>query len=134
MNAVDVLNVISLCSGLPISLLATERVGQRPMARYGRPGEQFVFNRSGQALDIEGLLCVCNGDGPDSVPLGTPVKDSMAGKVTDSDRDVWGVIYAPAREVDAGELEQWCLRLAEGFRDGCSAGGTSVSTFAAEIG
>src|SRR4029079_3798290 len=58
LNVVDALNVISVQSGLPISLLAIERLGSQAIVRYGKPGEKFIFNRSGQELDVEGLICV----------------------------------------------------------------------------
>jgi DNA/RNA-binding domain of Phe-tRNA-synthetase-like protein len=112
LNAVDAINVISLESGLPISLLATARLGSRAIVRYGQPGERFVFNRSAQELDLQGLICVCSADSPNMEPLGTPIKDSMLGKVTETDRDVVAILYAPApaMSVNAERLD-WPARL-----------------------
>jgi DNA/RNA-binding domain of Phe-tRNA-synthetase-like protein len=115
LNAVDALNVISVQSGLPISLLAADRAGANPIVRYGKPAERFVFNRSGQELDIEGLICVCS-TGESSQPLGTPIKDSMLGKVTASDREVVAVLYAPASAVTNEELARWANELALAFQ------------------
>ena len=121
LNAVDVLNVVSLESGLPISLLAASRLGTQAIVRYGHAGEQFVFNRSGQELDLEGLICICATEGPATIPLGTPIKDSMQGKVTESDRDVLAVLYAPSPNTSTDELGQWSEQLAVGLREFCQA-------------
>ena len=104
-NLVDVNNLLSLESGLPISLLDLRAFAGQACLRYGRPGEGYVFNNAGQAIDLEGLICVCGGvDGADGVPLGNAVKDSMAAKLKDDTDAVIGVIYAsldcaPGREL-----------------------------------
>lgn len=117
-NAVDALNVISVKSGLPISLLAADRIGPRAVVRYGQAGERFVFNRSGQELELDGLICVCAAT---EEPLGTPIKDSMLGKVTESDHEVLAVIYAPAESVGSDELCTWCQQLELAIQQACSA-------------
>lgn len=121
LNAVDILNVISLKSGLPISLLAANRIGPHATLRYGLPEEKFVFNKSGQELDIHGLICICATDGPSVTPLGSPIKDSMQGKVTETDQDVVAFIYAPATVVTANELSHWSQQLAEALHQYCQA-------------
>ncbi len=121
LNAVDVLNVVSLRSGLPISLVALERAGSSLLVRYGQPGETFVFNQSGQELDVEGLLSICRYDGPRTIPLGTPVKDSQFAKVVVGDQHVLACIFAPPSAVSAEVLGHWSHELAEGLRRWCSA-------------
>ena len=104
-NLVDVNNLLSLESGLPISLLDLRAFAGQAWLRCGRPGERYVFNNAGQEIDLEGLICVCGGvDGADGVPLGNAVKDSMAAKLKDDTDAVIGVIYAsldcaPGREL-----------------------------------
>ncbi len=93
-NLVDINNLISLATGLPISLLDADAVGDKLLLRYGRAGESYVFNATGQEIDIEGLICACNGSS--DKPLGNAVKDSMAGKIKEHTKDVVGVIYAPS--------------------------------------
>ncbi|MFO7907606.1 MAG: hypothetical protein R6U98_33470 [Pirellulaceae bacterium] len=44
LNAVDLLNVVSLQSGLPISLLALDRLRPPLLIRYGHRDESYVFN------------------------------------------------------------------------------------------
>lgn len=120
-NAVDVINIHSLTSGLPISLLARERLSEEVLVRYGRDGEAFVFNQSGQQIDIGGLLCICSGLDPEQPALGTPVKDSLRGKITPEDRNVVAFIYAPQAEVSAEELTEIAERLAADWRQWCAA-------------
>lgn len=110
-NLVDVINVISLASGLPISLLACRDDANAWTIRYGHSGESYVFNQSGQILSIEGLICVCRKTANGSEPLGSPVKDSLEGKVTETDRHVLACIYAPRSHIRDEELDQWARHL-----------------------
>jgi DNA/RNA-binding domain of Phe-tRNA-synthetase-like protein len=105
---VDCNNLLSLETGLPISLLdlrafrdasvggAADSIGAAAVCATVRicgAGEAYVFNASGHEMDLEGLLCVCDAAG---TPLGNPVKDSMAGKLREDSVDLAGFIYAPA--------------------------------------
>lgn len=97
-NLVDIVNFISLSSGLPISLLDLGATSESVIIRHGSAGESFVFNAGGQIIDLEGLIVVCRREGPDagsSIPLGTPVKDSMQGKIKDSTTSILGIVYGP---------------------------------------
>ncbi|MEQ8789658.1 MAG: hypothetical protein RIC55_25410 [Pirellulaceae bacterium] len=120
-NVVDVINSVSLSSGLPISLLSLDRVGSRILVRYGKPEEQYVFNSSGQTLDVRGLLCLCARDGASSQPVGSPVKDSMAGKVEAADRNLLACLYAPHGEVSIDQLRDYGRQLSNGFSQWCGA-------------
>lgn len=120
-SVVDVINAVSLSSGLPISLLSLDRVGVNILIRYGRSGEQFVFNQAGQQLDVQGLLCLCAAEGESARPVGSPVKDSMAGKVDRQDRNLLACIYAPASAVSTADLEGYCQQLSDGFTRWCGA-------------
>lgn len=138
-NAVDLLNMISLESGLPISLLALQRFRDQPdppgdsssgtgaIVRYGHKDEKFVFNRAGQELELDGLICVCAGTSDASVPLGTPIKDSMAGKINELDQDVVAWLYAPRSAIDLEELTSWCNALGRGFVEHCGAAAFEVA-------
>lgn len=100
-NLVDINNLVSLETGLPISLLDARALAGEARLRYGRPGEKYVFNSAGQEIDLAGLICVCGGSGPDGEPLGNPVKDSIAGKLKADTDCVLAVIYA-AKDSAAG--------------------------------
>lgn len=119
--AVDLLNGVSVEFGLPISLVSLTRLGTILHLRYGRPGEQFVFNQGGQELDVEGLLCLCAGDASRSQPVGSPVKDSMAGKLTTEDTHVLACIYAARSAISADVVQAAADKLAAGFQQYCGA-------------
>jgi DNA/RNA-binding domain of Phe-tRNA-synthetase-like protein len=120
-NAVDLINAASLETGLPISLVSLDRLGERLVLRYGRAGERYVFNRAGQELDLEGLIALCAGEGEASQPAGTPVKDSMAAKVDETDRHLLVCIYASAAAIAAHDLLAAARQLAERFQLWCGA-------------
>ena len=103
-NLVDINNLLSLESGLPISLLDLEAVGDHAELRNGRDGESYVFNAAGQEIDLKGLVCLCRVEDDRSVPVGNPIKDSMAGKLKDHTRGTIGVIYASRAAIGAPEL------------------------------
>jgi DNA/RNA-binding domain of Phe-tRNA-synthetase-like protein len=94
---VDANNLVSLESLAPISLWDLDLAGtERFEIRLGREGERYVFNPSGQVLELEDLLCGCGlvSDGR-SQPVVTPVKDGLATKLTPATRRVAGCIYYP---------------------------------------
>jgi DNA/RNA-binding domain of Phe-tRNA-synthetase-like protein len=130
-NVVDLINVVSLESGLPISLISLDRVGRRLAVRYGAAGERYVFNRGGQELDVSGLICLCAGGRDDAPPrpVGSPVKDSLLAKVDESDRNLLACVYAAGSSVAPLELAAWCERLSDGFRAWCGAAACDVRTF-----
>lgn len=90
---VDINNLISLRSLLPISLVDLDRaMTSRFVVRRGRAGEAYVFNAGGQTIDLEDLLLVACL--PDDRPCVNPVKDSMETKLTEASANVMAVIYA----------------------------------------
>lgn len=115
-NLVDVNNLISLSSGLPISLLDLDAIGAKLILRFGRENERYVFNSAGQDIDLQGLICACAG--ATDTPMGNPVKDSVAGKIKDSTHSVIGIIYSPLRtenqesflEEYVSDFAQWLTR------------------------
>jgi DNA/RNA-binding domain of Phe-tRNA-synthetase-like protein len=110
-HAVDALNLVSLESGLPISLIDTDRalVGTTGLViRLGRAGEKYVFNSVGHEIDVEGLLCVARAGGD---AIANAVKDSMATKTTPETRNVLAVVWASRRMIDAAGLTNVCGRL-----------------------
>jgi hypothetical protein len=59
--AVDICNVVSLHAGLSIALVDLDLA--RPPFRVdrGSEGERYVFNASGQEMELEGLICLFAG-------------------------------------------------------------------------
>lgn len=92
--AVDAGNVVSLHAGLPISVIDLDRC--RPPLRVDvpPPGSSYVFNKSGQSIDVGGLVCLCDADGP----CANAVKDAQRTKTTPETvavlAIVWGVELA----------------------------------------
>ncbi len=114
---VDVNNLVSLESGLPGSIFDADLSGRRLLIRRGAPGESYVFNPSGQSIDLQDLLLVCRFADGAWEPCGNPVKDSMETKIRPETRDVVAVLYAPADE----PVERWADRYAELLVRHCGA-------------
>jgi DNA/RNA-binding domain of Phe-tRNA-synthetase-like protein len=95
--AVDACNVVSLWSGLPISLVDLDKVVGALSIGVLPPGTSYVFNPSGQVIDAGGLLGLTDGEGPSA----TPVKDAQRTKTHDGTRVtlsiVWGTRSLPGR-------------------------------------
>lgn len=117
---VDVNNAISLESGFPGSIFDVERSGQDLMARRGAAGESYVFNPSGQTIDLEDLLLVCHRTASGWCPCGNPVKDAMATKISATTGGVVAVLYIPMDE-PLSSLEAWCVRYADLLTLHCGA-------------
>ncbi len=104
-HIVDALNLVSLESRLPISLLDADRVMDGTDAlviRFGRPGESYVFNAVGHAIDVEGLVLVARANGP---ALGNPVKDSMMAKTSDTTSNTIAFIWGSRRALDHAAMQ-----------------------------
>lgn len=89
---VDACNVVSLHSGLPISIIDLERA-QKPLRIGIAPmGTKYIFNASGQEIDVGGLVCLFDADGP----CANAVKDSQRTKTHAGTREtlivVWGSV------------------------------------------
>jgi DNA/RNA-binding domain of Phe-tRNA-synthetase-like protein len=99
--AVDTCNVVSLCSGLPISLVDVDRLTGVLSIGVAPSGTSYVFNPSGQVIDASGLVCLFDAEGPS----GTPVKDAQRTKTHDATRValaiVWGTKALPGRTAKA---------------------------------
>jgi DNA/RNA-binding domain of Phe-tRNA-synthetase-like protein len=99
-NAVDVNNIVSLRYGLPISAFDVAKLQGDLVIRLGRAGERYLFNASGQELDCEDLVVVCDDRGP----IGSPVKDSQATKLFEGASSVVYVVYASGAVISPEKL------------------------------
>ena len=99
--AVDICNVVSLHSGLPIALLDLEQAAPPFRVDQGAEGESYVFNPAGQEMELKGLICLYDAHGP----CANPVKDAQRVKTQDGTTGtltvIWGVAGHEARR-DAG--------------------------------
>ncbi len=108
--AVDACNAASLHSGLPISVVDLERC--RPPLRIAVAGaEQYVFNESRQTIDVEGLLCLFDGEGP----CANAVKDSQRTKTSEATRSTLSVVWGPSEHrAHVERTVAWYRSLLEG--------------------
>jgi DNA/RNA-binding domain of Phe-tRNA-synthetase-like protein len=100
-DLVDACNLTSLVSGLPISVVDTQRA-VAPFALAVVEGEaSYVFNASGQEIRLDGLLCLHDAIGP----CANPVKDSQRTKTHDQTIEtlsvIWGSVANPRQSEQA---------------------------------
>jgi len=108
--AVDVCNVVSLHSGLPISVVDLDRTREPLRVGVAPPGSSYVFNAGGQSIDLGGLLCLFDADGP----CGSPVKDAQRTKTTPETRRTLSLIWGSnALRGRAEHTEKWYRALLE---------------------
>ena len=132
MPAVDVANCLSLTWLVPISIWDPRRVaGEMIVFRAGLPGESYVFNSAGHAIDVEDLVCGCAAADGLSSPIVNPVRDSMATKLTADSSEAAMAIYIP-RSATSREYAGEALREAEQLLPTCAGmviRGTAVLDF-----
>jgi DNA/RNA-binding domain of Phe-tRNA-synthetase-like protein len=94
---VDACNVASLHSGLPISVVDLDLAKPPLRIDVAREGERYVFNASGQEIDLAGLLCLSDAEGP----CANAVKDAQRTKTKEGTvrtlSVVWGTNALPGR-------------------------------------
>jgi len=125
---VDAVNLASLKYLYPMSIFDADKAGGALVCRLGAAGESYVFNSSGQEIDLEDLLCVCaKAPAPEAgffemglaepgIPIVNPVRDSMATKLFEGAHNAIAIIYAPSGaegadlEQAAADIAAWCGR------------------------
>ena len=107
---VDSINIVSLVSAYPISIIDLDKAGEAFLIRRGLEGERYVFNQGGQGIDLKDLLCVCRKNDQDWLPTANPVRDSMATKLFPGASRALAFIYAPDGP-EGRDLEAACEQL-----------------------
>ena len=120
---VDVNNAISLASGFPGSIFDSDLSGRHLLMRRGSPDEEYVFNPSGQTIDLQDLLLVCRRTDAGWEACGNPVKDAMITKISADTTNVIAVLYAPMDE-PVSAVEDWARHYADTLADHCGAADT----------
>src|SRR5262245_21185148 len=87
---VDACNVVSLHSGLPISLVDLDRVDGALRIAIAPAGTTYAFNPSGQVIDAGGLVCLFDTVGPTV----TPAKDAQRTKTHAGTRQTLSIVWA----------------------------------------
>ncbi len=107
---VDACNVVSLHSGLPVSVVDLERTEGPLSVSICPPETRYVFNASGQELRLDGLVALHDGVGP----CANAVKDCQRTKTHEGTRHVvcvvWGTVALPGR---GEEVARWYRALLE---------------------
>ncbi len=110
--AVDACNAVSLHSGVPISVVDLDRAVPPFRTSVAGPQDRYVFNASGQEMDLEGLLCLWDAGGP----CANAVKDSQRTKTHPGTLRtlsiLWGSLEAPGRAASAAA---WYRQILEGL-------------------
>jgi DNA/RNA-binding domain of Phe-tRNA-synthetase-like protein len=110
--AVDACNAVSLHSGLPISVVDLDRAKTPFHVEIAPAGASYVFNASGQSMDLGGLLCLFDAHGP----CANAVKDAQRTKTAPETRRtlslVWGTRDLPAR---MAKVTAWYRALLEKY-------------------
>jgi DNA/RNA-binding domain of Phe-tRNA-synthetase-like protein len=108
--AVDICNGVSLHSGFPISIVDLERAHEPFRIEIASEDAKFVFNASGQEIDLGGLVCLFDADGP----CANAVRDSQRTKTHAGTQATLSVIWGCAPFAQRlAETEQWYRRLCE---------------------
>lgn len=95
--AVDACNVASLHSGLPISVVDLGRARAPFRVAIPAPGASYVFNPSGQVIDIGGLVSLWDAEGPCAGPVKDSQRTKTQGDTTRTLSIVWGTTALPGR-------------------------------------
>lgn len=106
---VDLGNVASLHSGLPISVVDLDKA-QVPLRVDVPPvGSSYVFNQGGQEIDVGGLLSLFDAQGP----CANAVKDAQRTKTSAATRRVVVVVWGVAVGDRAVRAAAWVRELGE---------------------
>ncbi len=90
--AVDACNVVSLHSGFPISVVDLNKAEPPLRIAIAPAGTSYVFNPSGQEIDVSGLVCLFDAQGA----CANAVKDSLRTKTDDNTILTLSVIWGCA--------------------------------------
>jgi DNA/RNA-binding domain of Phe-tRNA-synthetase-like protein len=114
LNVVDVINLVSLATLLPIGLY--DAAGLRPPLQLRRagPGESYA-GIGKEDINLEGLPVLSDEAGP----FGSPTSDSRRTMVTEETREVLAVIFGVTGQA---ELEKAMDLLNSALRSHCGAG------------
>ncbi|MFT4543144.1 MAG: DNA/RNA-binding domain of Phe-tRNA-synthetase-like protein [Planctomycetota bacterium] len=110
--AVDICNVVSLHSGLPISVVDPDRAVNPLSIAIAGEGTSYVFNASAQEIRLDGLLCLFDSDGP----CANSVKDCQRTKTDDTTRNTISVIWGTTAQAEQTVAAiEWYQKLLEQY-------------------
>ena len=108
--AVDACNICSLHSGLPISVVDLGKASAPFRVAVASTEASYLFNPAGQTIELGGLLCLHDADGP----CANAVKDAQRTKTDDATRSTLSLIWGTtALEGRAASTATWYRELLE---------------------
>jgi DNA/RNA-binding domain of Phe-tRNA-synthetase-like protein len=119
---VDINNLVSLQFVLPASLWDID-LSESDHFHFGLggSGERYVFNETGQEIDLEDLVVGYARSGRNIlVPIVNPIKDSMRTKTNANTRNVAAVIYVPSPYFNSESIDGMRGRFAD-LLQGCGS-------------
>jgi DNA/RNA-binding domain of Phe-tRNA-synthetase-like protein len=105
-----VCNAVSLHSGLPISVVDLDRTVGPLRVALAEPGASYVFNSSGQVIELGGLLCLMDAEGPCANAVKDAQRTKTGATTTQTLTLIWGSKQLPRR---SNEAEKWYRSLLE---------------------
>jgi DNA/RNA-binding domain of Phe-tRNA-synthetase-like protein len=109
--AVDTCNAVSLHSGFPISVVDLDLASPPFRIGVAPAGAAYVFNPSGQQIDLAGLVCLWDAEGPCANAVRDAQRTKTRPETTRTLSVVWGVAGHEERLAAAAV---WYRRLLEG--------------------
>lgn len=91
--AVDIANVVSLHSGLPISVVDMDKLQSPLRVGIAPSGSTYPFNPSGQIIDVSSLLCLFDDVGP----CANAVKDAQRTKTDETTSTTLSILWGSQR-------------------------------------
>ena len=108
--AVDACNAVSLHSGLPISVVDLELARPPFRVAIAPEGASYVFNPTGQEIDLGGLLCLFDAEGP----CANAVRDSQRTKTRAATSSTLSIVWGRADHAERLRAsEAWYRSLLE---------------------
>lgn len=108
--AVDACNAASFHSGFPISVVDLDRARSPFRIAIAPQGSRYVFNASGQEIDLGGLICLWDADGP----CANAVRDAQRTKTTSETTRTLSVLWGCVGFEDrVAATERWYRALLE---------------------
>jgi DNA/RNA-binding domain of Phe-tRNA-synthetase-like protein len=102
--AVDICNAVSLHSGFPISVVDLALARPPFRIEVAPEGASYVFNRAGQVIDLAGLVCLFDAEGP----CANAVRDAQRTKTREETVETLSVIWGvTGHEARLEEAERW---------------------------
>ena len=110
--SVDICNVVSLHSGLPISVIDLDLASEPFGIRIAPEDSTYIFNQAGQTIKLNGLLCLFDRAGA----CANAVKDSQRTKTSPQTKRTLSVIWGTQSLTGyCSAVSQWYCELLSEF-------------------